>query len=271
MTILYVNTGTSPNKGDGDTLRVAFNKINANFAQVANIINPWFLTSSTGATVVLNDNGPTGGLALNTGTWIQMAGQSGGMVLGTENTEFSDSTSSFIFSWGNAGDMVVTSIESGSGVILSDAFGSAVTVGPVKSTTGLWPGGSAGTVKITAGASTTTSTWIFDELGSLTAPGSIIPNADSLYNLGSPSKQWKDLYVSSGTIWIGGVPLTVNTANSTLFEAIAEQVIFSSAEQQYTIQVQYQSKPEIRIFGGQSLEIMHKQIPLRLELVFLMT
>lgn len=216
MTILYVNTGTSPNKGDGDTLRVAFNKINANFAQVANIINPWFLTSSTGATVVLNDNGPTGGLALNTGTWIQMAGQSGGMVLGTENTEFSDSTSSFIFSWGNAGDMVVTSIESGSGVILSDAFGSAVTVGPVKSTTGLWPGGSAGTVKITAGASTTTSTWIFDELGSLTAPGSIIPNADSLYNLGSPSKQWKDLYVSSGTIWIGGVPLTVNTANSTL-------------------------------------------------------
>lgn len=31
MTIYYINTGTSPNKGDGDTLRTAFNKINLNF------------------------------------------------------------------------------------------------------------------------------------------------------------------------------------------------------------------------------------------------
>jgi len=31
MTILYINTGTSANKGDGDSLRTAFNKINANF------------------------------------------------------------------------------------------------------------------------------------------------------------------------------------------------------------------------------------------------
>ena len=32
MQIKYINTGSSPNKGDGDTLRTAFNKINANFA-----------------------------------------------------------------------------------------------------------------------------------------------------------------------------------------------------------------------------------------------
>jgi hypothetical protein len=32
MTIFYVNTGTSPNAGNGDSLRTAFNKINANFA-----------------------------------------------------------------------------------------------------------------------------------------------------------------------------------------------------------------------------------------------
>ena len=32
MTILYINTGSSPNSGDGDTLRTAFNKVNANFA-----------------------------------------------------------------------------------------------------------------------------------------------------------------------------------------------------------------------------------------------
>lgn len=39
MTILYINTGTSANKGDGDSLRTAFNKINANFQ---------YLSTSTG-------------------------------------------------------------------------------------------------------------------------------------------------------------------------------------------------------------------------------
>ena len=37
MTILYINTGSSPNKGDGDTLRTAFNKINENFKFVGPI------------------------------------------------------------------------------------------------------------------------------------------------------------------------------------------------------------------------------------------
>jgi hypothetical protein len=39
MTILYVNTGTSPNNGDGDSLRVSFDKINQNFKEVITAIN----------------------------------------------------------------------------------------------------------------------------------------------------------------------------------------------------------------------------------------
>ena len=35
MTIHYVNTGSSPNAGNGDSLRVAFNKINANFEYIS--------------------------------------------------------------------------------------------------------------------------------------------------------------------------------------------------------------------------------------------
>ena len=35
MTILYVNTGSSTNAGDGDSLRTAFTKINANFGEVS--------------------------------------------------------------------------------------------------------------------------------------------------------------------------------------------------------------------------------------------
>lgn len=34
MALQYINTGTGSNKGDGDSLRVAFHKINQNFAQV---------------------------------------------------------------------------------------------------------------------------------------------------------------------------------------------------------------------------------------------
>ena len=34
MTILYINTGTGPNAGDGDSLRTAFNKVNTNFRDI---------------------------------------------------------------------------------------------------------------------------------------------------------------------------------------------------------------------------------------------
>ena len=53
MTILIINTGTSANKGDGDSLRSAFQKINANFAYIST------LTTSGGS-------GGSGGVA-NTG------------------------------------------------------------------------------------------------------------------------------------------------------------------------------------------------------------
>ncbi len=35
----------------------------------------------------------------------------------------------------------------------------------------------------------------------------LIPSVDSLYNLGSITNKWKDLYVSSGSIYIGNVSL----------------------------------------------------------------
>ena len=47
MTILYVNTGTSPNQGDGDSLRVSFDKINENFREIVASI------SNTGTAVAM--------------------------------------------------------------------------------------------------------------------------------------------------------------------------------------------------------------------------
>jgi hypothetical protein len=38
--------------------------------------------------------------------------------------------------------------------------------------------------------------------------GNILPSANITYSLGSPTQQWKDLYVSNNTIYIGGTPLS---------------------------------------------------------------
>ena len=50
MAFQYINTGTSSNKGDGDSLRLAFHKINQNFAQVQN---------ANTTTVVIGDESET--------------------------------------------------------------------------------------------------------------------------------------------------------------------------------------------------------------------
>ena len=44
--------------------------------------------------------------------------------------------------------------------------------------------------------------------------GNIIPNADKAYDLGSTSSQWRSLYVSTNTIYIGGVPLSLDSSTS---------------------------------------------------------
>jgi len=43
----------------------------------------------------------------------------------------------------------------------------------------------------------------------LTLEGHLLPESDSLYDLGSPTRQWKSLYVSSSTVYFGGEALSV--------------------------------------------------------------
>jgi hypothetical protein len=60
MTILHINTGTSANKGDGDSLRTAFNKINANFTYLS--------TATGGGGGGGAGNGSTGDLVITDAT-----------------------------------------------------------------------------------------------------------------------------------------------------------------------------------------------------------
>lgn len=96
-----------------------------------------------------------------------------------------------------------------------------------------------GTVTITSGANPgSLKTWTFTTSGSLTAPGHIIPTNNLSYDLGSPDKQWRSLYVGTGTIYIGGVPITVNTLTNTLVvgtSSYASSTLTNLATESYVI------------------------------------
>jgi hypothetical protein len=44
--------------------------------------------------------------------------------------------------------------------------------------------------------------------------GNLIPSGNNIYSIGSLTNQWKSLYVSTGTIYINGVPLSLDANNS---------------------------------------------------------
>jgi hypothetical protein len=44
--------------------------------------------------------------------------------------------------------------------------------------------------------------------GTVSIEGNVVPAANELYNLGSPSLRWKDLYLSGSTIFLGNTKLT---------------------------------------------------------------
>ncbi len=73
MTIQLINTGTSANAGNGDTLRTAFGKININFLEVINSLTNISLTPGptgpTGpASIIPGPTGPTGPTGLTGAT-----------------------------------------------------------------------------------------------------------------------------------------------------------------------------------------------------------
>ena len=56
--------------------------------------------------------------------------------------------------------------------------------------------------------------WVFGTTGTLTVPGSIIPETDIAYDLGSPSNRFRDLYLSTSTIYLGAA--TISAVGSAL-------------------------------------------------------
>jgi hypothetical protein len=49
-----------------------------------------------------------------------------------------------------------------------------------------------------------------DSLGTLTVPGSIVPDQDVAYDLGGPSNRFRDLYLSGNTIYLGQYGMSID-------------------------------------------------------------
>ena len=83
---------------------------------------------------------------------------------------------------------------------------------------------SGGTISVNYGnadvaAFLTTYSGLYSNVQALTyltsgVAGNIIPSANVTYSLGSPTRQWKDLFVSNNTIYIGGIPLTIDASGN---------------------------------------------------------
>ena len=82
--------------------------------------------------------------------------------------------------------------------------------------------------------------------------GHVLPAADLMYDLGSSSTQWRSLHVGTGTIYIGGVPITVNQTNNTLIVGATPgtepTTATNLATESYVIDY-------VNQFGGAGLEI----------------
>ena len=74
----------------------------------------------------------------------------------------------------------------------------------------------ASITSVTIGEPIEINGWQFNDDGTVTASGDLVPNLDSIYSLGSADRQWKDLYVSNTTIYVGGTPISVVDGNLTV-------------------------------------------------------
>ena len=95
------------------------------------------------------------------------------------------------------------------------------------------------TASVSTGSLATTGSNTF--IGTQTMSGSIIPAIDNAYDLGSATYQWRDIYVSSGSLYIDGTKVLGSTGNELqittdvgqsikILEAGSDSIVLQSAD-----------------------------------------
>ena len=153
-------------------------------------------------------------------TWDNIASKPGGIVSGSAQTIANLPTGTV-----SGSSQVVSILDSLNTYTASVSSASLVTsIGNLTSKTGSY-------------ATTGSNTFI----GTQTLSGSIIPAIDNVYDLGSATYQWRDIYVSSGSLYIDGTKVLGSTGNELqittdvgqsikILEAGSDSIILQSAD-----------------------------------------
>ena len=117
---------------------------------------------------------------------------------------------------GSTGDITLGASGTGSAAQFSTISGSGLRItGNAQVDGNLTLGGN-----ITIGDNTADSVTVVASLSS-----SLIPSSDSIFDLGSPSKQWRDLYLSSASLYIDGTQVLSSNATELIFTTDTGQSI----------------------------------------------
>jgi hypothetical protein len=132
----------------------------------------------------------------------------------------------------------VTSVNGETGAVTIDTgdvaengnlyFTNARARGAISAGSGISYNSSTGAISTAQGLATTSSPTFagLTLTGSISSiAGDIIPSADITYDLGSPTRQWKDIYVGPGSLYVNGTKVLEDNSGTITFTADADQNI----------------------------------------------
>lgn len=176
-----INVGQTSNDRDGDSLRAAFIKINGNFDELYTGLEGFNLTNA-----IPSLGGNSGKYLTNNGSTLSW----GTVDFPTDISQLTDNTNL---------------LQSSSGLVEVSANPPA---SPVVGK--LWYDTESGRTYVRYDDSWVDANPKAAAINLASVTQSIIPSMDATYDLGSSSKQWRSLYVSTNTIYINNVPLSID-------------------------------------------------------------
>jgi hypothetical protein len=128
---------------------------------------------------------------------------------------------------GETGSVTISSDDISDSGQTNKWFSNSLARGAVSAGTGISYNSSTGVISTTQNLSTAGSPTFagLTLTGNVDITGSIIPSADITYDLGSPSKQWKDVYVGPGSLYVNGSKVLQDDSGTIAFTADADQNI----------------------------------------------
>jgi hypothetical protein len=222
MPILYVNTGTSPNSGDGDPVRTAFTKVNASFKFLLDEIQT-ISTASTSSQTIIGGNpgqllyqqfanttafvgtGTTGSVLVSRGALGPIFQTTATFIVGVAESankihtnKFSSGTNYYLVQ-----DELNNLVPQQDLVLGLGTFDKRYTELYVNSAT-------LATIEFPDGSVQNTAWTGTNAIDLSSVNQSIVPADDNLYNLGSNTSSWNTLYLNSSTVNVVGNFLQIN-------------------------------------------------------------